>query len=399
MDVYKLHPTLYTPTDLVEQYDSMIWTERYETPGDFELETTLVEDTLALLPEMSFISLGDTTEVMMIETHQIKKDSDGTYKLTVKGRSVDAFAEQRWLESPYNKKYKTANSYTVAEVAMLLLWNAFVNPTEQDATHPIDWFRFSTDKLPNVVVTNSVNLSIPSSRRWLEAGQMNAQLLRFLHYRRLGVRGIRPMPNSANADIITFGTGGNGLFSYDTAQTDALRFDVYNGTDRSLDQTSQTPVVFRDDMGDLEDATYLFSIADRKTVGTIASEGFNQGGIKIWDESLGLDQGASSIGWARRAMWIDGGTPDTTDATFNEWINDIVDVGQAILDEKKLVRLVDGKISPNTSHDYKVDYFLGDKVSLAGKYGATQTLRVTEYIRSQNKADGETGYPTLEVPE
>lgn len=396
MDLVCLNKDTYYPEEeILEGIESKIWTERYLDPGEFQFTTKKVEFFLSELPEMTLVSHLDTNEVMMVEDHEITKDEDGIYELTITGRSIDAFMEQRWLEAPHGKKYKMANNYTCAQAAEVLLWNAFVNPTEVDVTHPgTGWFRFSTDQIPNVVVTDSVSGGSFSGRRWLSGGQAYPEMKKFLYWRRLGVRGIRPAPDNGAVDILDVGTGGAGLFSYVNAKTTALQFNVYMGVDRTQFQTDRTPVVFRAASGDILDAKYLRSIKDRKTVGTAVAEGMLQGGIKLWDQSLGGNQGTSSKGWARRALWIDAGDPDSTDTV--DFAADVNLIGQDILDEKKLKRVVDGKISPKSQYKYGVHYKLGDLVTVAGDFGLTQDMRVSEYIRTEDQ-DGDIGYPTLEL--
>lgn len=396
MDIVILDSETYYPIgSILEGFTTKIWTERYLEPGDFQLTTLEVEKYQALLEEDTLITHLDTLEVMMVEDHEIVENEDGFYELTITGRSVDCFMEQRWLEAPHGKKYKMANNYTCAEAAEVLLWNAFVNPSEQDVTHPIDWFRFSTDTLPNVVVSDSVVGGSFSGRRWLGTGDAATEMKKFLHWRRLGVRGIRPAPDNNDAKVITVGTGGAGLFSYITAPTTALQFNVFNGADRTQFQTDRTPVVFRTALGDVENPKYLRSTRDRKTVGSVLAEGFNNGGIKIWDKSLGGNEGTSSKGWKRRAMVIDAGDPESANST--EFSTDVNTIGQDILDEKKLKRVIEGKISPKCRYVYGRDYKLGDLVTMAGNFGITQDMRVSEYIRSEDKENGDHGYPGLEM--
>jgi hypothetical protein len=403
MDLLKLNSSgsglnPYGVVDLIENWESLIWTERYADAGDFELKTRYVKETLDLLPEMTLISLLDTTETMMVETHSIEKNEDGIPELTIKGRSIDAFAEERWIEAPYQKVYKMPAKYTVAEMATVLLWNAFVNPTEQDVTHSIDWFRFATDTLPNVAVSDSTTLAGFSGNRFLEGGQLYPQLLKVLHWNRLGVRGVRPTAANPSSRVISVGTGGGGVLTKTTRTTpDELRFDVYNGRDLQHGVASQaSEVIFHHAVGDLEDQKYLFSVRGMKTVASVAAQGFMNGGTKVKDPALPGDQGNSSIGWNRRALWVDGGTINDGDS-INDYVEGLVDRGEAEIQANARTKMFDGKISNLSAYKYGVDYLLGDKVTVIGDYGITQPMRVVEYIRSVDPQTPEGGYPGLAV--
>ncbi len=246
-------------------------------PGEFELKTSRVNETLKLLPEMSLLTHRETKEVMMVETRSIGFDSDGHPELTVKGRSLDAFCEHRYLEGAYpKKKYKMAKTYTADEAAVVVLWNCLVNPSENDVTRAGPWTRSLRDKIPDTVVTNSTNTTGNSKRRWLEGGQMHPQLLALLRQDKLGIRTIRP--NSGPGKVATVTTGDKGTISYfnDTTIT-SLRWDLYNGVDRRQNQPDTKEIIFHYDSGHINDPSYLFSAADYKTMAfVISSSGVNR---------------------------------------------------------------------------------------------------------------------------
>ncbi len=275
----------------------MIWTERFLDPGDFELKTPLIAKTWSLLPEMSLITLRDTKEVMYVESHSITKNSEGYPELTIKGRSLDAFVENRHLEGPYvRKKYKMARDYTAAEAAILLLWNSFVNPSVNDVTRIGVWERSLLDTIPNTIISNSTTVIGTRKRRWLVGGQVYPQLIDFLRQDKLGIRSIRP--NSVPAQVATVTTDDKGIISYTSpSSTTKLRFDVHNGTDRRRQQTTNEPVIFHYDSGHIDNPSYLFSVADFKTMAfVISSVGIRRGFRDRPEDS-------SFAGLDRRVIW------------------------------------------------------------------------------------------------
>ncbi len=55
---------------------------------------------------------------------------------------------------------------------------------------------------------------------------------------------------------------------------------------------------------------------------------------------------------------------------------------------------MDGQISEESPFKLGRDYYLGDRVTLLGQYDFAQSMRVSEYIRTED-ADGDRGYPGL----
>lgn len=400
MDLLLLHGPSegYAARDLIEGYDSLIWTERFEGWGDFQLKTKNVRAFFELLPEMTFLSLLNSTEIMMVETHEIARSKQGVPELTITGRSIDAFAEERWLEGPYQKRYRMPSRYTAAQTASVLLWNAFVNPTERDVTHVPDWFRFSTDSLPQVAISDSTTTAGNAAYRYLESGQLYPQLVEVLHWNRLGIRGVRPTREDPVSKVVTVGTGGSALLTYSNIRTpDKIRFDIYNGRNLQIDVAPEgQEVVFHHATGELEDEKYLFSVKGLKTVATIVSGGYMNGGVKVKAEGLSGNEGTSSTGWNRRAVWLDGGSRDDND-TLDDYYEGMINHAEVELGRNQRTKMFDGKISNLSQYKYGVHYSLGDRVTVLGDYGIQQPMRVVEYIRSVDLQNAESGYPGLAV--
>src|ERR1044072_5942687 len=83
------------PSKLVENYDSLIWTERYNTVGDFQLVSGNVEQFMTLLPEGTRLTLRESNQVMVVETHQIDRKKLTPQKVTIKGRSFESILDRR----------------------------------------------------------------------------------------------------------------------------------------------------------------------------------------------------------------------------------------------------------------------------------------------------------------
>lgn len=422
MEVWRLNKDNFIPDLYIEGgehgYTSMIWTERYNTDGEFELKTPLVDWTKNNLPEGSLITHRETNETMMVETHSIGRDSDGAAELTVTGRALTAFTNFRHLEGPYpKKKYKMSKLYSTKEAALILLWNSLVNPTTHDVTRAGPWERDILDTVPDSVVTDSTTKSRTPKKRWLTGGQMGPQLNALLVQGNIGFRTIRP--NTGPARRVSVSTDDKGGITYtNDSYIPNLRWDLYDGVDRRYVTGNSTEVIFSYAAGHVDEPSYLWSISNYMTMAFVIS---GAGVRQYWrdrasEKTLG--------GLDRRVVWVDGGTIDLadipsaddqkdneTDAEFRarvravkaqntadkeEFKDNLDDMGEQNLDKTDKTHIMDGKISPDCPYEYGPDkhYYLGDTVSLLGEYGFNQPMRVAEYVRTDD-AEGDRGYPGL----
>ena len=65
MSLYKLTSS-FLRTDIIEDFLTIIWTERYSEAGDFVITLPMTEKTLSLLSPGDFLGYNDSTEVGLI---------------------------------------------------------------------------------------------------------------------------------------------------------------------------------------------------------------------------------------------------------------------------------------------------------------------------------------------
>lgn len=429
MDVVRLglpYSTAYKPDMLIEGYSSFIWTERFSSPGEFELKTPYVNKIKEQLPEMSLISHLKTNAVMMVENHVITQNQDGNYELTVSGRTLDAFLEHRFIEAEYQKKRAMARKYTIAGAALVLIWQAVANGSGKDVTRAKDYSWPTLDVIPNTVVTDST-LSDPtaSRNRYLEQGLLYTPLMDMLTKGDMALRVIRPTNNNS-ADVVSVSTAlatRGTITKTFTSGIDALRFDIYDGIDRSA------TVGFSYFRGDVTNPSYLYSVKDLKTVLERVTKA---GGNDLYRNAT--EQAYSGL--QRRVGVLDAGdleVPDepkppkhfrknATRAQKNAYydkmdeyldLHDAWEIEQAaILEEFRTdtdgesahglakvnrISLFTGDISPLAPYQYQVNYNLGDLVMLKGEYDETVKMLVNEYTFTEDN-EGDRGFPGLALP-
>lgn len=396
MDIIRLSNTTFLPDYLVEGYSSMIWTERYLEAGEFELRSYDINEMLQMLPvaDPSLISLVDSKEVMIVESHSLEVDDNGVQTLVTRGKALDSFLGQRTIHGLSGVAYKMPKQYNIPGAAEILIWNSVVNNTGYDvlANSPD---RDQYDCIPGVVVSESLAPGAfpTTSYWWLQPGYIHPTVLEYLSRGSLGLRCIRPP--SPEAYVVTFSNtwevSGSGIISrtqeYDVPD---LRFDVYSGTDRSL-QIESPPldaIKFSEQLGDFDKPQFLFAINDLKRCGHATST------IVQTDHYYNGDE-TTFQGLKKRWLFFDGGSDFGSDPVH---ISDT----EAALDQKLDVMLrqrqktlyFDSAVSPFSAYVYGQDYFLGDTVKLIADHGFDETVKILEYVRTEGE-EGDVGYPTF----
>jgi hypothetical protein len=393
MDVMVLNPSTYLPWELVEGYDSMIWTERYLEASEFKLKSSQIQYTKSKLPVGTFISLRDSKEVMVVESCNITEDEEGTKIVEVSGRSYESFLENRVMFAlEYQKPWKVRKNYRYSEAMAFLIWTYLVSKGNQDASKDVGVI---SDKygLENVCVSLSTSVSEQPQELWFEAGNVYDKFLEFGNLGKLGIRCIRPSEGTAKVvhfDISAATSRGN-MLSESKAGITELRFDIFTGVNRTKDQTNRKPVIFHYSSGDLKTPSYLESIKDYKTSVMVVSS------IGAWEIFPSANSDTTIAGTRRRQLFMDGGSP-AENQTNDDFLKQFTELARKELAAHKKVHLFDGEVSPTSQYVYGRDYFLGDKISIIAEFDFVENMQVTEYIRTED-VEGDRGYPTLSIIE
>lgn len=352
------------PAKLIENYDSLIWSERFNTTGDFQLTTGKVDEFMALLPEGTRVTLRDSNIAMVVETHQIDRKKNTPQNLIIKGRSFESILDRRVAiqsvaaltgSADWNVNLKTPSDlayYIMVKICVEGLVSAadIFPPAMVQFIVPADYNASSGPVKPMPVPRGNL------LERVLELIQTQAEAdisttpdtpAIVPH----GIRAVRP--NSAGT---------------------AIGIEVYTGTDRSA-------TVYFDGTRDLlDDGTYLFSKIGAGNAAYGVASGLAATMYEGAVEPTGLD---------RRVILVDAS--ESGIASVEVLRNEM----SVSLSEAHETALYDGSINQDLSpYTYGVDYNLGDIVKLVGDYGLSTNARVTEYIRSED-ATGSKAYPTL----
>lgn len=349
MEVYVLDASMRR-TDVIDGYDSLIWTDRYNELGDFRMELTSDPTMKALLVENTWLACSDSLRVMVVETIEDKETSEGKHSLVVAGRSIELVLLNRMVLA------HTATG-TPGDICRTLFTNVCVNGT-YSASDILPYLGtgsiFPVDT--NVEYPDPITLEIPTKT-----------LFDAIH------------------DICVAYDLGFRLCRHPV--TGLLYFEIYAGSNRTADQTILPAVIFSRNLDNLSNTTELVTVQDEKTVAyvytaTTSLEVYATG----WDSS-------TAIGFNRKVLLVDAtdyvptGDPDADAAALESR-------GTTALSSYRGSQTFDGEINKASVYQYGVDYYIGDMVEMRTATGFGNKLRVTEQILSSDST-GETVYPTL----
>ncbi len=349
-------------TKLIENYDSLIWTERFTGIGDFQLVTGDVDQMKAALPEGTVLTLRESTVPMIVEDHLVERKKNTGAKLFIKGREFTSILDRRvsvQAVSAALAEWKVTAKIP-SDVAHYIITQICVTGVNDAA----DIFPSTVVQFPTPA--DYLNTSGPNREFVVPRGKLLNTVLDFLKSESEANASTTP-PSPAVVP--------HGIRAVRPNRTGtAISIQIYTGTDKTA------TVRFDATRDQLDDGSYLFSkrgLANAAYVlGPTAAFKLNKGATN----PTGLD---------RRVTLVDATTSGITssDGVKNEGID--------ALNKANETAKFDGSLNTDLSlYTYNVDYALGDIVLLAGDYGLNTRSRVTEYIRSSD-ATGSKSYPTL----
>lgn len=364
--------------EILNGLSSIMWIERYRDAGEFKIEAPVSAGLRTKIPPGTFLSHLDTSELMVVENHEIKDDIGKDPIITVTGRSFETILSQRIVGSNLSAVPNVGSPLADYDVPTGTTW---VQATNLINNHIGTAALYNDDNaFPYVVVSYSGSLTQTSQStvigRKLKRGDLYKAVIDIIEDDNLGIKIFRPGTDSP------IGSGPNTLIYF------------HSGVDRGNN------VIFAYIAGEIVNADYLWSNKTLKNAALCSGK---------WMETViySAQYGAAPAGkeYTRRMMFVDctdidsylTGPPSTAGGMRQEFEQYMQDKGRAALRKQNEVALAKAEITKNaTKHIYRKDYDVGDLVRVAGDFNEWTTMRVSEYVEMEDET-GESGYPTLVV--
>lgn len=368
MDVFRFlnptDPTKMEQGEIINGISKKLWIERYREAGEFAFTTSANSGVKEVLPIGSFVSHQDTTEIMIVENHEIKDEKGKEAELVITGRGYESFLENRIVGS--NKVFPVSGTMTDYSIAIGYLADQIVNLINEHI-QPVSLID-DNNAIPYLEVISTVTPSTGTNvARTIKRGPLYNRVVELLAIDNLGIKVYRPGPTnplgSTSAEVV---------------------FVIHQGVDKSA------TVVISNDSGEIETADYLWSNKKVKNAVLVTGK---------WVETALVYSG--TVEYDRRWMYVEASDIDQGYSSAPSG-SDLTDVQNAMwqraneaLMSQKEIALAKADVNKQViSSVYRTDYNVGDLVLVAGAYDPPTKMRVTEYVEIEDET-GEGGYPTL----
>lgn len=272
MDLYVLDQNLDSLV-VIDTFASLIWTDRFQECGDFELIMPVTKDALTYLKQDNYLWSSHSEHPMIIEKILINADEEDGNQLTVTGRSLESILDRRII---WGMKTLTNNFQNGMRE---ILEENIISPSKPERKIENFIFKESTDP-------------------------------------RIADLGIETQYTGDNIyDVIVSQCTERGIgFKVTVNEQKQFVFEFYVGTDRSYNQFANPYVIFSPDFENILDSNYVESKSGMKNVTLVGGEG---------DGSARRYTAVGNVsGLERRELFSDAGDISSDiDDTFTEAFN------------------------------------------------------------------------------
>lgn len=336
---------------VLDTYESLIWTDRYNSYGDFEMFFAMDKNLLAILKEDNYLWLKDSEHTMIIEDIKINADAEDGNHLVVTGRSLESILERRII---WGQRIFTGNLQNAVQT---MLNECIVSPTIVD--RKISNFRFVASTDPKVT-----SLTIDNQYTGDDLYSV--------------ICGLCEKNNIGFKIVLT--------------DDNWFEFSLYAGVDRSYDQTENPYVVFSPNFENIINSNYFSSKASYRNVTLVAGEGE---GASRKTTIVG-----SGIGLERREVFTDARdiSSDTENGTLSdtEYYAQLKTKGLKNLADHTITTAFEGEVEVTRLFKYGEDFYIGDIVQIANEYGNEGSAYISELIISRSEEELSI-YPTFKT--
>ena len=366
------------PIRIVDVYQSLIWTDRFDECGDFELHIPVECFNIHDMQKGYYLYNSESEHTMILETIGIDADTEKATCFVVSGRSLETIPSRRivWNQTVFkatlgsdNKTYVKPN---LQKCLKQLYDENLINPAI--AARKIDNFIFEESTDPRITELT------------LEVQYYGEDLYSI---------------------TTTLCKEHNIGFKITLDESNNFRFRLHAGVDRSFDQFINPYVVFSPSYDNLRSSSYLDSDQTLKNVTLVSGEEDSTVTDPNKDDEITprvthvVELIGDNTGLNRREIFTDASslsseTDDGETLTWEQYQANLRHKGIDTLMENATIKAFEGEAVPDRPFVYGEDYFIGDIVQLINEYGHEGTACISEFVWSYSES-GVSAYPTFKT--
>lgn len=359
MELYTLD-TLLRRKEVIDSFESVIWTERYSAKGELKLSIPSNNENRNMLRPGTRLSCDVSDAVMIVQDVEDGTDDEGNSVINVSGASLESLLEDRFVK------------HTLSNTTVEAKWVITGTPGE-----------IVRQLFQDICVTGTLSISdripfIQSGTMYPESGipEFSEDITVEIPVKSL----YETMKELCDIYDLGFRLTRKGDMSQ-------LFFEVYTGNDRTTQQTILPAIVFSPEMENMHNTREITSFSGVKNVAYV----FSPVGYEIVFAE-GYDSSVS--GFDRKVIAVDA--TEITDEDPVVASNRMIQRGKEELHKTQPLYVFDGEVDQSYDKIYNVDYMLGDLVTAQNANGVVEGMKITEQIFVQDR-EGFRSYPTLSV--
>ena len=338
MDIYILDSG-FNIVAIEDKFESLIWNERYNSPGDFELVIPANSSSIAYMSMDSYIWIDGSERMMIVEQQEPYMDADNGNSILFRGRSLESILDRRIVWN------QTTISGNAQQAIKKLLNDSIINPANANRKISNFIFKESTDTAITSLTIEEMQFT---GENILEIIQSLCTKLKI---------GFKITINSLKQFV----------------------FELYSGINRTKEQTAVPQVEFSLNNDNIFSSKLTIDKSVYKNVTLVAGEGegLNRRTEVVNDSTRGLD---------RREYFTDARdiSSNNGEITPSAYSSMLIERGQKYLTDLPIKKEVEAEVdtSPTAMYVFNKDYFLGDLVENVDIYGTRSVSRVVEMTMS-----------------
>lgn len=360
--------TEFKMVGVIDTFISLIWTDRYNEAGDFELLLPMDTPVLNIIKEDYYLVIDESEHAMIIEDIIITTDVEEGKRLKITGYSLEKILDRRivWDKTVFKKTY-VGDTTEVDNVP--LLQDAVKQLLNENIISPA----MAARKINNFVFNESTDENI--TKLTIEAQYRGESIY----------------------DIINTLCKEHQIgFKITLNDSNQFVFKLYAGADRTYDQIANPYVVFSPANDNLFNSSYYRAKSSFKNVALVVGEEEEDTAGKKFQSTVII---GNELGIARREIFADGSDipiqeDDETTLTDEQYKAHLKQRGIDTLIEHLEYEAFEGEVEATIMYKYGEDFFMGDYIQLEDEYGHEGQAYISEFIISQD-ASGINMYPTF----
>lgn len=358
MNIYVLDDN-FNIIHIVDEYKSLIWETSFFEMGEFELYASAsagllekIKKTNYLVREQDIQENKTFKNVMIVDNIELTTNTEDGNFLVITGYCLKSILKRRiiWGQFVYNDTPKDT-------INAIINYN-IINPTIEDR------------KISNFMI-GSEDVATYQKAKFQYTGNCVYDVI------------------TSICKLYKYGFDiyiENGNFV----------FTLFEGTNRTLDQQENTPILFSPDFDNISNSSYENkNMGNYCNVALVAGEGE---GINRKSKTVSSSPGIKGL--QRRELFVDARDLSSNEGQIDDekYVNMLKKRGEAKLQESAISKAYECNAINGIQHTFNIDYYLGDIVEVMNEYGISIQPRVTSVIEAEDE-NGKTIVPSFKVDE